>query len=64
MLCPYDWPEPFSIVLIEALACGTSGVGVSGRINPGDIEDGARGLICDYLQEMVAVRIVSCFVCA
>src|SRR4051812_25396722 len=23
LLCPYDWPEPFGLVLIEALACGT-----------------------------------------
>ena len=22
MLAPYDWPEPFGLVLIEALACG------------------------------------------
>ena len=23
MLAPYDWPEPFGLVLIEAMACGT-----------------------------------------
>jgi len=23
LVCPYDWPEAFGLVLIEALACGT-----------------------------------------
>lgn len=24
LLCPLQWPEPFGLVMIEAMACGTS----------------------------------------
>jgi len=64
VLCPYGWPEPFGIVLIEALACGTPVLAYRRGSIPKIIEDGATGLICDNLQEMVAVRIVSFFLCA
>jgi glycosyltransferase involved in cell wall biosynthesis len=42
LLCPYDWPEPFGLVLIEAMACGTP-VLVSDRVNIWReiVEDGA-----------------------
>ena len=32
VLCTYDWPEPFGIVLIEALACGNPGVRLPPRL--------------------------------
>ena len=54
MLCPYDWPEPFSIVLIEALACGTPVLAYRGGSIPEIIEDGVTGFICDNLEEMAA----------
>jgi glycosyltransferase involved in cell wall biosynthesis len=54
VLCPYDWPEPFGIVLIEALACGTPVLAYRRGAIPEIIEDGVTGFICDNLEEMVA----------
>ncbi len=54
VLCTYDWPEPFGIVLIEALACGTPVFAYRRGSIPEIIEDGITGFICDGLDEMVA----------
>ena len=54
VLCTYDWPEPFGIVLIEALACGTPVLAYRRGAIPEIIEDGVTGYICDNLEEMVA----------
>ena len=54
VLCPYDWPEPFGIVLIEALACGTPVLAYRRGSIPEIIEDGVTGFICENLDEMVA----------
>ena len=54
VLCTYDWPEPFGIVLIEALACGTPVLAYRCGSIPEIIEDGLTGFICDNLEEMVA----------
>ena len=54
VLCTYDWPEPFGIVLIEALACGTPVFAYRRGSIPEIIEDGVTGFICDNLNEMVA----------
>jgi glycosyltransferase involved in cell wall biosynthesis len=53
VLCPYDWPEPFGIVLIEALACGTPVLAYRRGSIPEIIENGVTGFICDNLEEMV-----------
>jgi glycosyltransferase involved in cell wall biosynthesis len=54
VLCTYDWPEPFGIVLIEALACGTPVFAYRRGSIPEIIEDGVTGFICENLDEMVA----------
>ena len=54
VLCTYDWPEPFGIVLIEALACGTPVLAYRCGSIPEIIEDGVTGFICDNQEEMVA----------
>ena len=54
VLCTYDWPEPFGIVLIEALACGTPVFAYRRGSIPEIIDDGVTGFICDNLNEMVA----------
>jgi len=54
VLCPYDWPEPFGIVLIEALACGTPVLAYRRGSITEIIEDGVTGFICENLDEMVA----------
>jgi glycosyltransferase involved in cell wall biosynthesis len=57
LVFPIDWPEPFGLVMIEALAAGTPVV----ARRRGSVEeiliDGENGYICDTLGEMVdAVR--------
>src|SRR5205823_4721683 len=45
LVCPYDWPEPFGLVLIEALACGTPVLAYRRGSIPEIIEDGATGFV-------------------
>ena len=52
--CTYDWPEPFGIVLIEALACGTPVFAYRRGSIPEIIDDGVTGFICDSMAEMIA----------
>jgi glycosyltransferase involved in cell wall biosynthesis len=54
LLCPYDWPEPFGLVLIEALACGTPVIAYRRGSIPEIIDDGATGFVCDGLDDMTA----------
>lgn len=52
VVCPYDWPEPFGLVLIESLACGTPVLAYRRGSIPEIIDDGVTGFICDDLNEM------------
>lgn len=52
LVCPYDWPEPFGLVFIEALACGTPVVAYRRGSVPELIEDGVTGFVCETLEEM------------
>jgi glycosyltransferase involved in cell wall biosynthesis len=54
LVCPYDWPEPFGLVLIEALACGTPVLAYRRGSIPEVIEDNVTGFICEGLDEMTA----------
>ncbi len=45
LLFPIDWPEPFGLVMIEAMACGTPVIGCSCGSVPEVIEDGVTGFI-------------------
>jgi len=54
VVCPYDWPEPFGLVLIEALACGTPVLAYRRGSIPEILEDGVTGFICENVEEMVA----------
>ena len=57
LLFPIDWPEPFGLVMIEAMACGTPVVAYSGGAVPEVIEHGSTGFIVKDLKEAVeAVR--------
>lgn len=53
MLFPIDWPEPFGIVLIEAMACGTPVIAYRRGSVPEVIEDGRTGFIVEGLSEAV-----------
>ena len=54
LVCPYDWPEPFGLVLIEALACGTPVLAYRRGSIPEVIEDGVTGYVSDSLNGMAA----------
>jgi len=53
VLCPYDWPEPFGLVLIESLACGTPVIAYRRGSIPEIVDDGVTGFVCDTLDDMV-----------
>lgn len=54
LVCPYDWPEPFGIVFIEALACGTPILAYRRGSVPEIIDDGVTGFIAENINEMAA----------
>lgn len=54
LLFPIDWPEPFGLVMIEAMACGTPVVAFRCGSTTEIIEDGATGFIVDTLEQAVA----------
>ena len=57
LLFPIDWPEPFGLVMIEALACGTPVIAWRCGAVPEVIDDGVSGYIVDSIEEGVeAVR--------
>jgi glycosyltransferase involved in cell wall biosynthesis len=54
LLFPIDWPEPFGLVMIEAMACGTPVVAFRCGSVPEVVEHGTTGLIVDSMAEAVA----------
>jgi glycosyltransferase involved in cell wall biosynthesis len=54
LLFPIDWPEPFGLVMIEAMACGTPVVAYGCGSVPEVIEDGVTGFIVSNEDEAVA----------
>jgi glycosyltransferase involved in cell wall biosynthesis len=53
LLFPIDWPEPFGLVMIEALACGTPVIAFRGGSVDEIIEDGVTGFIVESIDEAV-----------
>lgn len=51
LLFPVDWPEPFGLVMIEAMACGTPVIGFSNGSVPEVIEHGITGFIVDSISQ-------------
>jgi glycosyltransferase involved in cell wall biosynthesis len=47
LLSPIQWPEPFGLVQIEAMACGTPVIGFNRGALPEIIEDGVTGFIVE-----------------
>ncbi len=54
LLFPIDWPEPFGLVMIEAMACGTPVVAFRSASVPEVIDDGLTGFIVKDMDEAVA----------
>ncbi len=52
MLFPIQWDEPFGLVLIEAMACGTPVLAFTGGAVPEIVRDGVSGYICRDIGEM------------
>jgi glycosyltransferase involved in cell wall biosynthesis len=60
LLFPIDWPEPFGLVMIEAMACGTPVIAYRGGAVPEVLEEGHTGFIVRGLEDAVeAVRDVA-----
>ena len=47
LLVPIDWPEPFGLVMIEAMACGTPVIAFNRGSVPEVIEDGVTGFVVE-----------------
>ncbi|MBW4089822.1 MAG: glycosyltransferase family 4 protein [Proteobacteria bacterium] len=45
LLLPIDWPEPFGLVMIEAMACGTPVIAFPAGSVPEVIDDGLTGFV-------------------
>lgn len=53
LLLPIDWPEPFGLVMIEAMACGTPVVAFEGGSIPEVIEPGVTGFVVNSVAQAV-----------
>src|SRR6202035_5649978 len=47
LLVPIDWPEPFGLVMIEAMACGTPVIAYNRGSVPEIIDEGVSGFIVE-----------------
>jgi glycosyltransferase involved in cell wall biosynthesis len=56
LLFPIDWPEPFGLVMIEAMACGTPVIAFGRGSVPEVIDDGVSGFVVD--NETEAIRAI------
>jgi glycosyltransferase involved in cell wall biosynthesis len=54
LLFPIDWPEPFGIVMIEAMACGTPVIAWRRGSTPEVITQGVSGFMVESMEEAVA----------
>ena len=52
LLFPILWEEPFGMVMIEALACGTPVVALRRGSVPEVVIDGLTGIVCDHPDEL------------
>jgi glycosyltransferase involved in cell wall biosynthesis len=54
LLFPIDWPEPFGLVMIEAMSAGTPVIAWRNGSVPEVVKDGVSGIIVDSMAEAVA----------
>jgi glycosyltransferase involved in cell wall biosynthesis len=47
LLVPIDWPEPFGLVMIEAMACGTPVIAFNRGSAPEVVDDGVTGFVVE-----------------
>jgi glycosyltransferase involved in cell wall biosynthesis len=53
LLFPIDWSEPFGLVMIEAMACGTPVIAFNRGAVPEVIDHGVTGFICESVEDAV-----------
>ncbi|MGY3533921.1 glycosyltransferase involved in cell wall biosynthesis [Bradyrhizobium embrapense] len=53
LLFPIKWPEPFGLVMIEAMACGTPVIAYRSGSVPEVVEDGVTGFIVDSEEQAI-----------
>jgi glycosyltransferase involved in cell wall biosynthesis len=54
LLLPIRWPEPFGLVMPEALACGTPVIALGNGSVPEVIENGVTGFVCEDEDDLTA----------
>jgi glycosyltransferase involved in cell wall biosynthesis len=54
LLMPIDWPEPFGLVMLEAMACGTPVIAYRHGSVPEIIDEGITGCIVETQQQAIA----------
>jgi glycosyltransferase involved in cell wall biosynthesis len=59
LLFPIDWEEPFGLVMIEAMACGTPVVALRRGAVPEVVDHGRTGWVCDRPEELPAALLRS-----
>lgn len=59
LLNPIDWPEPFGMVMVEALACGTPVVATPMGAAPEIVHDGVTGFIRSTQHELASAVLAS-----
>jgi glycosyltransferase involved in cell wall biosynthesis len=52
-LAPIDWPEPFGLNMIEAMACGTPLIAFRNGSVPEIVEDGVSGFIVESVEQAI-----------
>ncbi len=53
-LFPIDWPEPFGITMVEAMACGTPVIAMAQGSVSEVVDDGRTGFVCRTIADMIA----------
>ncbi len=53
LVFPIDWPEPFGLVMIEALACGTPVIACRHGSVPEIIEHGVTGFVVEHMEQAI-----------
>lgn len=54
LLNPIQWPEPFGLVMIEAMACGTPVIACPRGAAPEIVDEGVTGFLCRDDDELIS----------